>query len=260
MARRMTESGKFRDAWYRNLTPKAKCIWEFMISECNAAGILDIDLKSMSFHIGVGITMNDVKAFDSRLVWIREDKVFIPKFITFQYPGGLNPENRAHKNILPMLKQHMKFDEEQGAWKPLGSPLQGAKEKETVIVTETEQVTVTTTTALVNVNDIDFLDFWNKYPKKTDKKKCVEWWQNNPDKRAAAIKGLEWYAVSKRVKDGFPLDAIRYLKNEVWESDPAAYNMGQSNVQSTFERVMQDISAEEEQNLLGVTHDEGNND
>ncbi|MGB2578180.1 hypothetical protein AAIR98_000098 [Elusimicrobium simillimum] len=141
MAKRFFESGKFRDSWYRNLTPKEKCIWEFMLCECNAGGILDIDFKSMTFHIGVNVTKKDLQPFESRIVWIRESKVFIPKFIDFQYPGGLNPANRAHKNILPMLKQYLEFDEEQGAWKPLARALQGPKEKEQVQETEQEQVT-----------------------------------------------------------------------------------------------------------------------
>jgi len=251
MAKRFTDSGKYRDPWFRGLSPKHKCIWDFMTHECNAAGILDIDLKSISFHIGgTTITEKDLEPFKSRLIWLRPDKVFIPGFILFQYPGGLKLENRAHKNIISLLEKYLKFDDKEGAWKPLASPLEGAKEIVTETVTETvqETVIVNTTAIVANDNHIAFEIFWQRYPKKTEKKACSEWWKKNPDKHAAALKGLEWYAVCKRVRDRYALDPIRYLNREIWNDDPAAYNAGGNNLENTFDSVMRGITAKQEEN------------
>lgn len=125
MAKRFTDTGKFKDIWYRKLSPKYKCIWEFAISECDHAGFLDVDLESMTFHIGEEITEEDLNSFGDRFVFVRPDVIFIPKFIKYQY-GKLNPENKVHKSVLLKLEEF----EINIAFKPLDNPLEGAKEKE----------------------------------------------------------------------------------------------------------------------------------
>ena len=105
MAKRFTDSGKFRDNWYRKLTPKQKCLWEFLISECSLAGIIEIDLDSLSFHIGEEITIEDFEPLNDRIYTLPDNKVFIPKFITFQQKE-LNEHNPAHKNIIEILSKY----------------------------------------------------------------------------------------------------------------------------------------------------------
>lgn len=105
MAKRFTDTERFRDPWYRKLTPVQKCIWEYMLSECDHAGVLNFDLESMSFHIGAAVLMEDVEAFGDRIVFIRADILFIPKFIKFQY-GELNTENKAHQGVIKVLNEY----------------------------------------------------------------------------------------------------------------------------------------------------------
>ena len=45
MVKRFTDTEKFKDRWYRNLTPKQKCIWEYMLSACDIAGFFEIDYE-----------------------------------------------------------------------------------------------------------------------------------------------------------------------------------------------------------------------
>ena len=125
MTIRFTEREKFRDKWYRSLTPVQKCIWEYLISECDHAGLLELDIKMMSFQIGTEITIDQVKVFEKigKIKFLNNDIVFIPKFVLFQQRlerlDQLNPKNRCHKSILDRLK---KF-----GISPLGSPLEGPK-------------------------------------------------------------------------------------------------------------------------------------
>lgn len=105
MPKRFTDSGKFRNPWYRSMSPKIKCLWEYMLSECDIAGIIEIDLPSMSFHIGEEIHMNDLSVFDEKIYFIDEKKVFIPSFIEFQQKE-LNENNKAHKNIIKTLEKY----------------------------------------------------------------------------------------------------------------------------------------------------------
>lgn len=105
MAKRFTDSSKFRDPWYRKLSPKLKCLWEYFLSECDIAGIIDIDLDAIEFHIGEEITIEEIKSFGDRLFFLETNKVFIPKFVSFQQ-NTLNPENRAHKGIISSLEKY----------------------------------------------------------------------------------------------------------------------------------------------------------
>lgn len=103
MSKRFTDSEKFRDVWYRKLSPTHKCFWEYLLSECDSAGIIEIDFESASFHIGAEVTEKDLDIFSGRVIKLYDGKYFIPKFIEFQQ-GELNPQNNAHKPIIERLK------------------------------------------------------------------------------------------------------------------------------------------------------------
>lgn len=105
MAKRFTDSGKFRDNWYRKLSPKHKCLWEYMLAECSIAGILEVDCDAMSFHIGDEITPEDVSILAIKFHWLTEEKIFIPNFIKFQQKE-LSENNKAHKNIIQTLEEY----------------------------------------------------------------------------------------------------------------------------------------------------------
>lgn len=126
MAKRFTDSEKFRDTWYRKLSPVHKCLWEYMLSECSHAGILELDYDAMSFHIGSVITEDDLKPFLSRLHFLNEEKIFIPSFVRFQQKE-LKNTNPAHKNIIIELeKYNIPVDLDfTGLERPLEAPLKG---------------------------------------------------------------------------------------------------------------------------------------
>lgn len=106
MSKRFTDSEKFRDTWYRKLTPTQKCMWEYMISECNIAGILNFDLDAMSFHIGAKITEKDLVPFENKIIFIKSDVVFIPSFVIFQNGRKLNTAIGTHRAIIKLLEEN----------------------------------------------------------------------------------------------------------------------------------------------------------
>lgn len=106
MAKRFTDTEKFSDTWYRKLSLLHKVIWEYLLAECNHAGILEnFDLEMMSFKIGAEVTKNDLEIFDNRIIFISEDVLYIPKFIEFQY-GTLNPQSKVHASVLRELDKY----------------------------------------------------------------------------------------------------------------------------------------------------------
>lgn len=105
MAKRFTDTDKWGKAWFRKLSPKMKCAWEFLRDNCDMAGAWDIDLDSLEFHIGERIEITDIlKAFEGRVVQLGNDKLFLVTFVTFQY-GELSNECKPHKAVLTRLKK-----------------------------------------------------------------------------------------------------------------------------------------------------------
>ena len=106
MSKRFTDTEKFSDTWYRKLSLLHKVIWEYLLAECNHAGILEnFDLEMMSFKIGAEVTKEDLQVFENRIIFISDDILFIPKFIQFQY-GELNPQSKVHASVLRELEKY----------------------------------------------------------------------------------------------------------------------------------------------------------
>lgn len=105
MGKRFTDTEKFNDKWYRTLSLLHKVVWEYLLAECNHAGILEkFDIDLMSFKIGTTVTMDDLKCFGDRIIFITDEVLYIPKFIKFQY-GNLNPQSKVHASVLKELEK-----------------------------------------------------------------------------------------------------------------------------------------------------------
>lgn len=103
MAKRFTDTEKWGDPWFHGLAPKLKMAWSFLCDSCDGVGVWKVNLPLLSFYIGEEIDEADFReAFDKRLVWLTEEKVWIPGFIRFQYQT-LSPKNSAHRGIIKKI-------------------------------------------------------------------------------------------------------------------------------------------------------------
>lgn len=106
MSKRFTDTEKFNDPWFRKLDLLHKIIWEYLLAECNHAGILEkFDIELMSFKIGAPISINDIKDFGDRVIFLSDETLFIPKFIKFQY-GKLNSQSKIHASVIKELAKY----------------------------------------------------------------------------------------------------------------------------------------------------------
>lgn len=117
MAKRFTDTRKWRKAWFRMLPPKMKCAWLYLCDNCDHAGIWDIDMGALVFDIGEQVSLTDLMtSFD--VVKISDTKIFIPDFIEFQYKcpvSELNAGNKAHASVIQILKKYGLETHNQGA-------------------------------------------------------------------------------------------------------------------------------------------------
>lgn len=142
MAKRFTDTDKWKKPFLRSMKAPYKLLWLYILDECDHAGIWQVDVSVAEIKTGERLNLQKaLEQFSGRVEILQAgEKWFIPDFIEFQY-GTLNPENRAHNSVISILK---KFDLLNSDYtiKPLTSPLQGAKDKETEKVKElvTEKV------------------------------------------------------------------------------------------------------------------------
>lgn len=103
--KRFTETTKWRDPWFRRLSPTAKLLWLYLTDNCSCIGLIDLDLDAAKFDIGQPINEKHLTELSDRVQALSNGKYFIPKFIPFQY-GELSTACPAHKPILKAIEQH----------------------------------------------------------------------------------------------------------------------------------------------------------
>jgi hypothetical protein len=129
MPKRFTDTEKWKKPFIRGLKAPYKLLWLYICDDCDHAGVWQVDLEVAQLRIGEKINEADaIRVFGDKIrVFEAGSKWFIPSFIDFQYPTGLNPANKAHAGVIQILKKY-KLDEAPS--KPLECPLQGAKDKD----------------------------------------------------------------------------------------------------------------------------------
>jgi hypothetical protein len=122
MAKRLTDSEKWKDPWFCSLGVNEKLFWMYLCDNCDHAGIWMINWPLVEFHFKLKKEDIDLTVYDDRIIAISDEKWYIPKFVKFQY-GDLNPQNKAHKSVLNILSSL-------GAIKGLVRGMQGPKDKD----------------------------------------------------------------------------------------------------------------------------------
>lgn len=112
MAKRFIDTDIWRKQWFRELKPKLKLFWFYIIGNCDNAGIWEADLKLAEFQMGVKLDLKELnEAFKDKIIVVGNGKWFIKKFPEFQYGKGLSERNPAHRSVIDKLK---KYDLEHG--------------------------------------------------------------------------------------------------------------------------------------------------
>lgn len=126
MAKRLTDTEKWRKSFIKKLPAKYKLFWFYITDDCDHAGIWHVDINVASLRIGEEFNLNEIiEIFGDKIqVFDEGEKWFIPSFIEFQY-GELNEKNRVHLSVIKELSKYNLIKN-----KPLISPLEGAKDKD----------------------------------------------------------------------------------------------------------------------------------
>ena len=132
MAKRFTDTDKYKKPFIRSLPGAYKLFWDYLYHECDHAGIWIVDFEIAQIYLGSDMQVDR----DNALGFFNKDEVrviefsggkkwFIIPFIEFQY-GELNEQNRVHKSVINILKKENLYKENKG----LIRGLQALKDKD----------------------------------------------------------------------------------------------------------------------------------
>jgi len=106
MAKRFIDTSLFNKRWFREFPPKMKLFYLYMLTQCDHAGMYDVDLELASFQTGMPVKQEDVDEYlKDHIEIIKEDKWFLRKFVDFQY-GILNQNVKAHASVMKILDKY----------------------------------------------------------------------------------------------------------------------------------------------------------
>lgn len=103
MAKRFTDTGKWKRPWFRSLSLQGKVLWQYICDECDHVGIFIADFELVTFQVGFKVDEQKlVEMFGDKLVKVEKDKFFVPSFFEFQYADakdGFKAKQSAIKKL-----------------------------------------------------------------------------------------------------------------------------------------------------------------
>ena len=106
MGKRFIDTEIFLRPWYRSLPPRLKCLWFYLLSRCDMAGVIDADWDLISFSIGEKVQLSDLEDMKNNVLVLPSGKLFLPKFIEFQYGKKLSLKSKVHEGVMKTLSLH----------------------------------------------------------------------------------------------------------------------------------------------------------
>lgn len=106
MGKRFTETSKWSDPWYRELSPASKHGWNYLLDNCDAAGVISLDRALADFQIGEPVEWESlIDGSEGRIERLGGRKLWVTGFVSFQY-GRLSEDCKAHRPVFASIEKH----------------------------------------------------------------------------------------------------------------------------------------------------------
>jgi len=89
MAKRFTDSDKWKDEWFLTLNNDMRIVWLYLVDNCTIAGRLKKNFKLLNYYCNTELNPSSFQEIFTGRVFDLGEYYFIPKFLKFQYPQGL---------------------------------------------------------------------------------------------------------------------------------------------------------------------------
>lgn len=85
MAKRLTDTEKWHDDWYISLSNDYRIIWQWLLDNCNHAGVCKRSIRLLNLMCNTDISEKElIENMAGRIIQV-DNNWFIPKFLKFQY-------------------------------------------------------------------------------------------------------------------------------------------------------------------------------
>ena len=103
-----SETNKWNDLWFRNLTPVEKLIYLYVCDRCDHAGIWEFDPDMLILHTKIDFINEDswLEAFSPKIEKLPNGKWWIKNYITFQNPKGISRKFKHCNPIYASLEKN----------------------------------------------------------------------------------------------------------------------------------------------------------
>lgn len=110
MSYRYTNSDKWTDSWFSDLSPNAKLLFIFLYENCDNAGVYEVNKKFMLFLLGYTETELKEAIGEIKKAYIKSNdgsRIWLKNFLKHQKLMPLNWKNNAHKQIISILEENV---------------------------------------------------------------------------------------------------------------------------------------------------------
>jgi len=93
--KRFTDIEKWKDEWFLELNKEEKIVWVYLVDTCTNGGRWKKSFKHLNFSCDTTLKEDDLEKIFAGRLFDCGSFYFIPKFLKFQYPKGLNSKKPA---------------------------------------------------------------------------------------------------------------------------------------------------------------------
>tara|TARA_R110001606_G_scaffold81957_1_gene188385 strand:+ start:252 stop:881 length:630 start_codon:yes stop_codon:yes gene_type:complete len=201
MAKRFTDTEKWKKGFIRSLPPSYKLLWLYMLDDCDNAGVWQVEVEVASIRIGTKLNEKEaLKLFGDTVISFDEGtKWFIKEFVKFQqgvnHIAELNSNSNPHKSILRLVEQYKLLELEDNP-KEYIEEVKEAKKNSRFVRPTIEDVDSYCIERKNKVDSVKFVNFYDsngwrvgKNPMK-DWRACIRSWEANTPKDKVGRKEL----------------------------------------------------------------------
>lgn len=105
MAKRLTDTEKWNDDWYISLSNDYRIIWQWLLDNCNHAGICKRSIRLLNLMCNTNVLEDDLLLVMEGRIILKDNNWFIPKFLKFQY-ASLNSNRPVIISVVKELEKH----------------------------------------------------------------------------------------------------------------------------------------------------------
>lgn len=221
--RRFTDTMKWDNKGFRKLSPEEKLLFLWLCDKCDLSGVVEWDDEAAEFETKLENVnaILDTLICNGASIQKEEDKLWLKNHIEVQGNNDMTPKNNIYKPFYDAVSRNSKyFAGLADILKELPSPLQGASKALGREYSNSNSNSNSGSKSKSEEYNEEFLEFWDKYPRKTGKGKAWESWLRVKPVLEDCLATLEWQTKSHDwIKDNgsyIPMPTT-WLNQRRWE-------------------------------------------